>query len=361
MATIEHKCSICMDSFKNPILISCNHSFCYKCLEDYVRCNLRNGKFDCPLCRTSVELLKGDISDFQSISGYSDIDSVKNIACDLCGPRSVACGRCLDCEENLCQSCCHAHEKSKATKLHKICDLGTLDPDLKGKIRQRILCEKHNEEEIKLFCKSCKVVMCVLCKAVNHDLHATKTLPDAADEFHKKLETTLQQCTEKLRRLEVCSEMGNDVEKKINDSELEDIKAVEKQHSQLLILLDQEVGKMKDKIKSIYEELRKENEVFKEDVQKDTQTCTKANEDVKKLINQGTHIEKIQKGPDLERLITDVKRKSEKKPPRIDRKLFTPNMIKTSQLISMLGEVKDSTKFIPVCINSINLHHVLLL
>ncbi|KAL3861769.1 hypothetical protein ACJMK2_007790 [Sinanodonta woodiana] len=56
MAASQPECGICMNSIKNPKVISCHHSFCNTCLEDYLRVNLHNSRFDCPICRTNVEL-----------------------------------------------------------------------------------------------------------------------------------------------------------------------------------------------------------------------------------------------------------------------------------------------------------------
>ncbi|KAL3861767.1 hypothetical protein ACJMK2_007788 [Sinanodonta woodiana] len=56
MAASQPECGICMNSIKNPKVISCHHSFCYTCLEYYLRVNLHNGRFDCPICRTNVKL-----------------------------------------------------------------------------------------------------------------------------------------------------------------------------------------------------------------------------------------------------------------------------------------------------------------
>ncbi|KAL3890619.1 hypothetical protein ACJMK2_002950 [Sinanodonta woodiana] len=348
MATRRQECSICMDIFKNPKLIPCHHSFCHKCLEDYVRANLRNNRFDCPLCRTSVELPKGGVSGFQS-NFYIDTENSEKFACDLCGPKSIACGRCLDCEENLCQSCCHAHEKSKATRHHKISDLGSLDLEMKGKIRQRIFCEKHPEEEIKLVCQKCKVAICVLCKVLNHDTHSSKTVADAAAEVQQSLETKLGTCTERMRRLDVCLQTGIQLESRINDAEREEINAFEKQYSRVLVALDLEAAKLKGKITNIYGELRTKTAAFKVDVHAEIKTCSEASETVKTIINQGTNFEKIQKGPYLEGLIAEAASKKDPIPtPSLEGKLFSPAAVDPKVLISLIGVVKDSTKLIPV-------------
>ncbi|KAL3890600.1 hypothetical protein ACJMK2_002882 [Sinanodonta woodiana] len=348
MATRRQECSICMDSFKNPKLIPCHHSFCHKCLEDYVRANLRNNRFDCPLCRTSAELPKGGVSDFQS-NFYIDSENGEKFVCDLCGPKSIACGRCLDCEENLCQSCCHAHERSKVSKHHKIIDLGTLDLEMKGKIRQRIFCEKHPEEEIKLVCQMCEVAICVLCKVLNHDMHASKTVADAAAEVQQSLEITLGTCTERMRRLEVCLQTGIELERRIKDAEREEINAFEKQYSRVISALDQEASRLKSKIIQIYGKLRKKAAAFKEDVQAEIKTCSEASDTVKTIINKGTNFEKIQKGPHLERVIVKAVSKKDPIPTQsFEGKLFSPAAVKPKVLISLIGVVEDSSKLSPV-------------
>ncbi|KAL3890883.1 hypothetical protein ACJMK2_003155 [Sinanodonta woodiana] len=111
MAERQHKCSICNDSFKNPKLIPCHHSFCLNCLDDYVRAHLRNGRFNCPICSIGVELPKGGVLELQSNFYIDDTVSGEKFYCDLCGPKNVACSRCLDCEENLCMTCCYGHKK----------------------------------------------------------------------------------------------------------------------------------------------------------------------------------------------------------------------------------------------------------
>ncbi|KAL3890668.1 hypothetical protein ACJMK2_002949 [Sinanodonta woodiana] len=231
-AASRQVCSICKDTLKSPKLIPCNHSVCYKCLEDYARANLSNGRFKCPLCTTKegvsgFESNESRInSDFLKQIGQNDTNEIRAIekyecekyACDICGPNSIACYRCLDCAENFCQACSNVHEKAKATRHHKICDFGTLDQTTKGTIRQRIFCEKHPEEEIKLVCQTCDVLMCVLCKAANHDTHYSKTVADAAFKVQKKLRATINEITVELRRLNFSLKKGEVLETTINEA-----------------------------------------------------------------------------------------------------------------------------------------------
>jgi len=55
-------CSICLEVFKKPFKIVCNHSFCYKCIKVWlVKFNkFKKKKQQCPLCRITIDLLYDD-------------------------------------------------------------------------------------------------------------------------------------------------------------------------------------------------------------------------------------------------------------------------------------------------------------
>ncbi|KAK3602168.1 hypothetical protein CHS0354_013235 [Potamilus streckersoni] len=348
MAARQQGCGICMESCKNPKLISCHHSFCCKCLEDYVRINLRKGRFDCPICRTNVELPKGGVRCFETKS-HTHTNCDEKFACDLCGPKSVACSRCLDCEENLCQPCCYVHEKLKVSRHHKVRDLGTLDFAMKGKIRQRTFCDQHPEEEIKLICRDCNILICVICKAVDHENHATKTVVDAAAEMKKRLQTKMTSCSDKLRNISASKEKAEQLERSIDDAEREELKSVEDQRSHLNQLLGQEVAKVKATIKNVYLSLRQQNATLKRDIQDELRSCSDVFENAQKLTQQGPDIEIIKKGPALDQLISEAISKTDQMPNiHMKNKLFSPAEINQSELIALIGKMQDSTDSVNV-------------
>ncbi|KAL3890885.1 hypothetical protein ACJMK2_003157 [Sinanodonta woodiana] len=349
MAARQQKCSICKDSFKNPKLISCHHSFCLTCLEDHVRANLRNGIFNCPICSTSVELPEGGVLSLQSNFYIDDTVAGEKFDCDLCGPKNVACNRCLDCEENLCQTCCYGHEKSKASRHHKISDLGTLDKATKGKIRQRIFCDQHPEDEIRLFCRNCKVLICLMCKAVNHENHTSRTVADYASEMKKTLQNKKDKCSDKLRRMNDSKAMADELDRKINDAEREEIKAVEEQHSQLKKVLEEEVANVKGRIKQVYHNLRQQIAVFKKCVEEEYLICYNAQENLQKITDQGTDIDIIKNGPNLEHIISaSISKTDPTHTTVLTNNLFSPAPIDARKLISFIGILQDSTDVVSI-------------
>ena len=53
-------CPICMDSFENPIYLSCTHTICGKCLFNWMQSSIitRQMQVGCPQCRTSIDCSK---------------------------------------------------------------------------------------------------------------------------------------------------------------------------------------------------------------------------------------------------------------------------------------------------------------
>lgn len=178
-------CSICLSSFKVPKLLPCFHTFCLQCLDEYVtRCG-RDGQFECPLCRVNTYIPAGGVKSFQS-NFYIQTECAPemDLNCDICGDGHIATTHCVDCEENFCERCTNSHMKMKISREHTLLDLNDSSVDnnkIRRRVRKKYFCPHHSEEEIKMSCKDCDTLLCVVCKLTEHENHQTSDIRKEAE------------------------------------------------------------------------------------------------------------------------------------------------------------------------------------
>ncbi|KAM7003207.1 nuclear factor 7, brain-like [Tautogolabrus adspersus] len=133
-------CPVCKDIFKDPVILSCSHSFCKDCLQSWWK--ERENK-ECPVCRrrNSKEL-----------------------------PPNLAL-------KNLCEIFMQERDQSASDAL----------------------CSVHSEK-LKLFCLDHQQPVCVVCRdSQKHSKHRYKPIDEAAQQHKKKLQDTLEPLKEKLK------------------------------------------------------------------------------------------------------------------------------------------------------------------
>ncbi|XP_062598561.1 uncharacterized protein LOC134259987 [Saccostrea cucullata] len=102
-------CAICFDSFLCPKILSCRHTFCKPCLEDYTK-KVEVDEIVCPLCRQK------QILDCRGLDGLMDNYFVPLrapelpviLCCDICYEEAEV-NQCSHCILKLCYSCKSSH------------------------------------------------------------------------------------------------------------------------------------------------------------------------------------------------------------------------------------------------------------
>ncbi|CAB1435790.1 unnamed protein product [Pleuronectes platessa] len=137
-------CSVCHDVFRDPVVLSCSHSFCKDCLK-----------------------------------GWWEEKEVK--MCPLCKRRSSRseppCNLVL---KNLCESFLQERDQSSSPAL----------------------CSLHSEK-LRLFCLDHQQPVCLVCRdSEKHTGHRFRPIDEAAQQHKKQLQETLEPLKEKLQRFE---------------------------------------------------------------------------------------------------------------------------------------------------------------
>ncbi|XP_072891459.1 nuclear factor 7, brain-like [Hemitrygon akajei] len=135
-------CSICLDFFTDPVSLECGHNFCRSCI---TRCWEREERKSCPECREVIA------------------DRTLRVSWALANLAGKA--------RNL-----NLNREGKESKRH---------------------CEEH-EEELKLFCKTDKTLICVICAvAEEHREHRFMPIKEAVKIYKDQLKSSLDSLTKK--------------------------------------------------------------------------------------------------------------------------------------------------------------------
>ncbi|XP_046862542.1 tripartite motif-containing protein 45-like isoform X2 [Xenia sp. Carnegie-2017] len=193
-------CSLCLEKFKDPRVLPCYHSFCYKCIVKLYK-NDQSGAIRCPNCRLDIQMEESSISTIPVNFLLKSLLTVvkKTRTCDNCVEKDLAVNRCDKCSMYLCQFCSESHRRGIATRDHKLTPLDEPDPSNEQHV-QKNYCLKHEREAL-FFCRTCNKIICRECTNNDHKNHDYETIENAADESRRFLKTNVDQVN--ARRIKV--------------------------------------------------------------------------------------------------------------------------------------------------------------
>ncbi|XP_073702538.1 E3 ubiquitin-protein ligase TRIM35-like [Garra rufa] len=139
----DFSCPVCREFFKDPVVLSCSHSVCKECLQQFWRTTETQ---ECPVCRRR---------------------SAKR------PPFNLAL-------KNLCESFLKQSKERRLSGSEEICSL--------------------HSEKLKLFCLEDKQLACLVCRdSQKHDNHKFRPISEAVSSYKEELNTALKSLQKKLQ------------------------------------------------------------------------------------------------------------------------------------------------------------------
>ena len=229
----EVSCSVCMCTFTDPKQLPCLHSFCLNCLNGIQRTSGVHGKITCPECRRQFQIHgSGNPSELPTnfrINSLLDVLAIKgcstaNVKCGNCDKQSAQTLYCFQCCSFWCEECILGHNIIRTNKEHKTLALKDFqDQDLEAVLQRPAICQKkhHEKEELKLFCKSCKVAICNTCAVTLHEGHGKMPLQEAADackiQINSMISSLKDKMVEKRKEVEQLNQKSMEVQAQVAD------------------------------------------------------------------------------------------------------------------------------------------------
>ncbi|XP_034645643.1 zinc finger protein RFP-like [Trachemys scripta elegans] len=271
----ELSCPICLEYFKDPVIIECGHNFCRACIS---QCwGETEPNFSCPQCRETAQ------------------------------QRNLRPNRQLG----------KVVELVKGLRLQAVteCD------------GQRV-CERH-QEALKLFCEEDQTPICVVCdKSKAHRSHKVVPIEEAAQEYKEQLQTRLQALKEEREKLQGWKLTGEkrspeylgktEAEREKIVAQFKKLHQFLEEEEQLLLArlgeLEKEIVKLQDEnITKLSAEISRLSELISEMEGKCQQPASEFLQDVRSTLSrcqQGKFQQLVEISPDLAKRLGDFTQKN---------------------------------------------------
>ncbi|XP_071091571.1 uncharacterized protein [Haliotis cracherodii] len=275
-------CTICTEVFDKPCTLVCNHTFCRKCVVNYTKTRpeaISAKSLLCPFCsrmtkvsapERPVEEWADDVKPIFVIQGLLDSfgpRSKDTTYCSYCkeeGERTPATSWCSVCDDALCERCLRMHKRIPSTNHHDVVDLSG---ETKVKVKRKVMCKVHKDENIKYICKDCKTAVCQICCTIHHrkcDLvvEIESEIPAMKTELRRNKEDLLKKHDEMKTHVRTQTSKVDEalthylqIESNIKSASLKALEVIKVKEQKLLAELkemsDKHIGELKADIKSV--------------------------------------------------------------------------------------------------------------
>ncbi|XP_030834788.1 tripartite motif-containing protein 45-like [Strongylocentrotus purpuratus] len=166
------ECPVCLNTFTDPKILSCSHTYCKACLDKLLECHGSDQMLRCPVCRAETQIPNQEVSKLPtSLALKSLIEDMNNQHkfCMNCKtddkPQAVV--YCQDCGKYFCITCHNAHSLWQDFISHEVLAMSEIESG-KVSVRRYRKCKKHPKEDEECFCSECKRFACFRCVVMEH-------------------------------------------------------------------------------------------------------------------------------------------------------------------------------------------------
>ncbi|KAM7419544.1 hypothetical protein PAMA_016586 [Pampus argenteus] len=158
-------CSICLDRYENPKVLPCLHTFCERCLQNYIPAYSLT--LSCPVCRQTSILPEKGVAALQNNFFITNLMDVLQRAPDSCSQEAAA--------------------------------LNNITTVAAG---QLLSCPNHGGNVMEFYCPPCETAMCQECTSGEHGEHPTVPLKDVVEQHKASLQDQLDAVKKRLPEID---------------------------------------------------------------------------------------------------------------------------------------------------------------
>ncbi|XP_076130935.1 tripartite motif-containing protein 3b isoform X1 [Alosa pseudoharengus] len=174
-------CSICLDHYHNPKVLPCLHTFCERCLQNYIP--PQSLTLSCPVCRQTSILPEKGVAALQNNFFITNLMEVLQRNPESSPPEA-----------------CSVLESVSAAVAGK-----------------PLSCPNHEGKVMEFYCESCETAMCLDCTEGEHRDHVTVPLRDVLEQHKAALKTQLDTIGNRLPQLTAAIELVSEISKQLTE------------------------------------------------------------------------------------------------------------------------------------------------
>ena len=312
----ELLCIICRELFTSPKTLPCLHTFCEKCLVDAEAARRRPGseaeksnpnEVECPTCRTKC-VTKDGIKALLTNFNYVNLVEHINIHSSVVSERELRCGKCKEdleapavaycysCKAPMCDFCLKMHRRNQDLSSHQFFTLdevrqtGALPP---SKDTHKYLCQKHLDQELKLYCFTCEEVICRDCTVIktDHRDHDYQFIDQLVQSERETLRKHVEPLHNILKTVTDCSTKVKEQESALKEIQEKRKKKIEEVVDELCAGIKSRGETLKKESDQILDEKKKTLDLQKEDIQEAEASVSSAIDFAKNTLERGSNVE----------------------------------------------------------------------
>ncbi|CAJ1087192.1 tripartite motif-containing protein 16-like [Xyrichtys novacula] len=298
-------CSICLDLLKDPVTVTCGHSFCMSCIQTYWDKEDEKKIYSCPQCRQTFTprpvlmkstLLAGLVEELKKSGLQAAPDDPsdagpEDVACDFCSERKLkAVKSCLQCLASYCQIHLQPHFEVAPFKKHKL-----VEPSKK---LQENICSRH-DEVMKMFCRTDQQSICYLCSVDQHKGHDTVSAAAERAERQKDLEESRENIQQRIQDREEDVKLLQQEVEAINSSADKAAEHSQEIFSQLIHLMEKRRSDMEQQVRSQQEREVSRVKDLQEKLEQEITELKRKDADLQKLSLTEDHNQFLHSYPSL--------------------------------------------------------------
>ena len=240
-------CPICLQLYKNPKVLPCQHSYCQECLIKLEK----DKKITCPECRKIAEVPAKGVKDFPTNFTLTHLiddfflrrQDSGTVNCEVCVEKDLVTSFCVTCSLFMCQTCQTFHKRSRDTHQHVIVYLE--EPSQVAQPQKTLpKCPDH-DLELKFYCDTCERLVCVYCTMNEHAKHSHGAIKKMAAKHREQLKKTTAPLDAMITKLLQAHENITDTKKRV----IQQHKTVDKDIDQFFDNVIQKVEQQRQQLK----------------------------------------------------------------------------------------------------------------